>query len=75
MVLATQSLVELSEDEPEEVIEALEGLVEEVPGIARNVIRFALKDLYLRVGDEPQATRQMVLVIRENAEIMARPHP
>jgi len=75
VVLATQSLVELSEDEPEEVIEVLEGLVEEVPGIARNVIRFALKDLYLRLDDKPQAARQMALVIRENTEIMARLHP
>ena len=75
VVLATQNLIELSEDDPGEVLKVLEELVEEVPGIARNVIRFALKDIYLRVGDKPQAAKQMVLVIRENAEIIARHHP
>jgi hypothetical protein len=78
-VLAVHSITEMHEDNPEQAIDVLMNLVPDLPvGGARNAVRVALKDLFLRLDRIDDATHQMTEMLRENAQLVpagAGPRP
>lgn len=75
-ILAVQAVADVSKDNPETGIGALQALLQQEQLVPlRTVIHFALKDLYAKAGQHDAALQQLQAIVRENGKLLGEGEP
>lgn len=69
-ILGVYAIADAAKDNPEQGISVLQALLEQEQAVPmRTVIRFALKDLYVKAGQKEAAMQQLQTLVRENSRL------